>query len=472
MDCETTLDSLGAWIDQQLEAHQATALESHLSICAECRAEADARRVQDANLLRAFQPHREAAHEVANRAIAAWNAERSHAVSPSPPANVKWLSLLAATAAGFLFAVLLFQPWKKVEPIVQDKPTVPERISVTPTVASLVVATGNVETRDKDSESWITVSDIPAFHCPSGGAVKTGPNVRCELKTSDGCIIRLNDETEVAIPSGNTVEVKRGQIWCSSPDNVSLKVVASSTAERENGVVPTSPWAVACPADSSMLTDLRGNGEVQITTAEGEVEVQAAGSSERLQRGESASIVDGKIVKSGRVGDPILDARWTHSLLIRKGHGDPELTARVDELLARMGYSKVTLLYEQEIRSLGEYAVLPLMRFVQSPISQNDPRRRETAMRILSDIAPNWTISELIDLLSDPDATTRVYAAAALQRLTGLNQGRAPEQWNADLDQCSESIERWQRWWSENQQQFPPRLKMPPEPPSAPTSKT
>ena len=115
-------------------------------------------------------------------------------------------------------------------------------------------------------------------------------------------------------------------------------------------------------------------------------------------------------------------------------------------------------MYEQDIRSLGEYAALPLIRYVQSPQSPDDPRQRLTAMRIVADIAPSWTIGDLIKLLADPDAQTRFFAARTLQRLTGLDQGRPPDEWREDLNRCLPSIDLWQRWWAENQKRYPPPM--------------
>jgi HEAT repeat protein len=189
-------------------------------------------------------------------------------------------------------------------------------------------------------------------------------------------------------------------------------------------------------------------------TGQGEIDVQTAGGSQRLRTGESASIVQGQIVKAQRAVDPLLEANWIHALLIRKGQGDEELAGRVDQLLARLGQSKVSFLYEQEIRSLGEHAALPLLRFVQSPLSQGQPQQRSKAIRILSDIVPTSMVPELVQLLSDEDAETRVLSARALLRLTGLDHGRPPNEWRAELRQCAATIDQWHKWLVENRQHY------------------
>jgi hypothetical protein len=141
---------------------------------------------------------------------------------------------------------------------------------------------------------------------------------------------------------------------------------------------------------------------------------------------------------------------------VRKGKSDAELSRRIDAMLSQVGRSKVTWLYEQEIRGLGEHAVLPLLRFVQSPQSKAEPERRQTAMRLVSDLAPSWAVPELIGLLADDDAETRFFAATALQRLTGLDQGRPPSQWREDPEKCAAALELWQQWLTSKRDQYSP----------------
>src|SRR5207302_4453386 len=142
-------------------------------------------------------------------------------------------------------------------------------------------------------------------------------------------------------------------------------------------------------------------------------------------------------------------------LLIRKGHADRELAERVDDLLARNGDSKQSELYEAEIRSLGEYAVLPLLRYVESPRSLSDGERRLVAMRIVSDLAPPWAIGDLIGLLMHSDADVRFLSAAALERLTNQTQGVPTETWRGNPPEWEPAAAAWQSWWSKNSGRYP-----------------
>jgi hypothetical protein len=137
-------------------------------------------------------------------------------------------------------------------------------------------------------------------------------------------------------------------------------------------------------------------------------------------------------------------------LLTRKGHADPELEQRVDKLLAQIGRSKAAWLYESEIRRLGEYGVLPLLRYVESPDSALEPSRRLTAMQIASDLSPAWAIGDMVQLLADDDPEVRVLAAKALQRLTGLTQGFPPEKWRERSAEIDQAQAEWRGWWEAN----------------------
>ena len=460
MDCAKVQSLVDTWIDGEIDADDRIALESHVDTCEECRKAAESIRATDADLSRAFAPLREAAMQVADRTKAALT---DQSATPSDGNEIGWnrgywVSLFVAAAAGFLLAVILYQTWFDGPDQIEQRVIKTNDESAT-TVARLVVATGAVDLRQVESEAWQQVSESAKFVCPTGSAVRTGPDVRCELETTDGCIIRLNNETEITLNSGREVQLRRGQLWCSSPEDISLSVLANSDAEipRENSqsLVNESPWTFKCPSNTSMFTTLQQDGGVQVTSASGEIELQTQVDSKRLRQGETAMIVDDGIVSTERTHDVILGSSWIHPLLMKKGYASREMGGRVDELLARIGQTKVSHLYEREIRSLGEYGVLPLLRYVESPISLNSRTRRNQAMRILADVAPSWAISDLIGLLSDQDPEVRFLAASALQRLTAQNQGRVPEQWCESLASCTDAIERWNSWWEENSQRYP-----------------
>jgi hypothetical protein len=263
-------------------------------------------------------------------------------------------------------------------------------------------------------------------------------------------LVRLNKKTEITLSQeNNTIEVQRGQIWCNAPPDVDLKIVAAEGPANSS----EARWSLSCPANSSLIAAV-DRGGVEVTTAGGETQLQTPRGNQRLKSGETATIVEGEIVKS-HATDPLLAADWMQPLLVRKGLDSEELAQRIDQLLARVGQAKLGTLYEEQIRALGGYAALPLLRYVQSPLSQGNPAQRDLAMRLLADLAPTWMIPDFIQLLADKEPTTRALSATALRRFTGLDQGRSPDQWREDLEQCRPTIDLWQRWWAERRADYP-----------------
>jgi hypothetical protein len=199
---------------------------------------------------------------------------------------------------------------------------------------------------------------------------------------------------------------------------------------------------------------------VRVTAAAGNVWLQARDENLQLKPSETATITRERIDQV-RSSDRLMAASWMQPLLILKGHADPELAGRVDDLLARVGESKVSNLYEEEIRRLGEYGALPLLRYVESPRSSTETARRLVAMRIASDLAPPWAIGDLIGLLKHPDADVRCLSAAALERLTQQNQGVATETWRGTSAKWTPALVAWQNWWKQNRDRYPMHFDVP-----------
>ena len=137
MDCSAALNLYNAWLDGELDRGELTALEAHLAGCGDCRAAADALKLEDADLRRAFAPRRQAADTIARRAMEQLRCE----VRP-PRVRRAWPSLATAAAAGFLLAVAVLRPWqgpREAAPLLVEGPS--ER-----PIARLALATGATET--------------------------------------------------------------------------------------------------------------------------------------------------------------------------------------------------------------------------------------------------------------------------------------------------------------------------------------
>ncbi|MEO1973852.1 MAG: hypothetical protein ABGX07_19975 [Pirellulaceae bacterium] len=153
--------------------------------------------------------------------------------------------------------------------------------------------------------------------------------------------------------------------------------------------------------------------------------------------------------------DAIAATWWIHAILREKNLGDPELNERIRDLLLAAGYTKVVFHGDDEIRSLGEQAVLPLLAYLKSPQFKNQKPQRRRAASLTSDLAPMWAIGDLIGMLSDDDAEVAAICSRALVRLAGTNLGEPVEQWQDDLERRLAVQQRWREWWQLREAKMP-----------------
>jgi ferric-dicitrate binding protein FerR (iron transport regulator) len=432
VDCEQALALLSAHLDREVQPDDRAALEGHLAGCPSCRAAAEALRLQDADLRRAFALRREAAAAVAERVVARLRA--------APARRWRWLPLLLAAAAGFLLAAAVFRPWRQQPDETHTNPgPLPP---VAREMVQLALATGMVEVLPPGQSAW---QDVPGGGKVEVGArIRTPSAVRCELRTADGSEVRLNGDTEVDLQAARHLALAHGQILAS--------VVA--------GPVPFQvqvPEATVTAVGTQF--DLRCQpAETTLTVLQGATRVQGQGPEATIRTGEVARIVNGRVAETRQGDDLIAATEWVHELLVLKGRDNEELAKRVNDILARIGHEKATFFSEEEIRRLGDHCVLPLKRYVCSEQSRapGEQGRRVSAARILADLADTGSIPDLIGLLGDPDGDVRFYAAKGLARLTGETQGRQPQDWrdNPQKD-LQESVEGWQAWWQKNKHSYP-----------------
>src|SRR3954452_10091098 len=106
MQCGEAINLICARIDGELGEEDAHRVDAHLAGCAECRATAEAMTLQDAQLVRAFAPRRDAAANVAGRVVA----EQARATRPTWS---HWWIPVGAAAAGFVLALLMMHGWNR-----------------------------------------------------------------------------------------------------------------------------------------------------------------------------------------------------------------------------------------------------------------------------------------------------------------------------------------------------------------------
>lgn len=434
MNCHEAQYRFSAWLDDEQTAEDRAALEQHLEACADCRAMADAVRLADVDLRRAFAPRRQAAANLAERVLADLNAPTLAPRDEAPAARQarRGWPLLAAAAAGFLLAALVFRPWQSHD--------APLAAAAPPAAARLSLATGPVHVRAIDALDWLVCPvDEPIAE---GARVKTAAGVRCELATATGCEVQLNASTEVCVRDAREIELSAGELW-------------TSVRASQGPLTVTAPQGKVV-ARQGTLNIASGDKSAVVSVLEGSAAL-SDGDGERIaQAGQEIELVGGRVADSRPLQDPLLKTSWTNHLLAFRDPDDRELHRRINRMLAYLGEAKLRYLYEDEIRSLGEHAVLPLLRYLESPATDADAERRAIACRIAADLAPPRYIPELIELLADDDPNVRAQAARGLERLTGRDQGRTPDQWLSDSwTSCEPTHRAWQRWWQENRGRYP-----------------
>jgi anti-sigma factor RsiW len=470
MDCDQVQEQLGGMMDGALDEPTALVVEAHLAECELCGAQNEALIALDASLTRVFAAEQSAADRIAVGVLTRLPATATGLAATQAPGRspIPWqraLGYLIAVAAGFMLAVLCFRPWQRPAvpdgliatdhaAVVQDLEGVSrgERDPVAPlvAVAHLVHATGPISYRPPSGSTWeqVDTAQLQVLGCPSDSSVRTAPGALAELKTPTGSRIRLNESSEVAFVSDQELQFTQGQIWCRAAGEGPLRVVTGETSAAPQ----TSPqiWTLACPTSSELVTSCAPAQPLQVVSAAGHVEVSAGGQARTLPAGTFATLTNGELEVRQSESDLVQAQRWMQPLLTLGGHGNPELVQRVDALLARIGRTKLAWLYEQDLRNLGEYGAIPLLRFVQTEPSRHEPDRRHGAMDILADTAPIWMAPDLISLLEDDDPAIRVAAARGLNRLTGTNHGVALEQWDGEPAERAAAVSQWRQWWQQH----------------------
>ena len=444
MDCQEATLLISARIDGDLASDRSTALDAHLAECEICRLALSDMELQDAALMRAFLPCQEAAVALATRvaqnisreATARSSAGMSRFVSKSLMRVAGWAT---AAAAGFLAATIIMRPASPRLAGVQHKPSA----AIDP-VARLTLATGEVFTCPTAETVWRPVSPSDPIELLSG--IRTA-NAKCELRLPDGSCIQLNSGTEAQFTSGRTVSVSSGELWSALPrDAAPICVSAGQTSVRAGGSGNDqgAQFDVARSADAATVT-------VQV----GAADVVGNGPATTVRAGQALRPPSPGALAACEVAPELPQASsWRDDLLVLKPGDDPEVVARVDQLLGCISTDLKTIdgpgAVEQDVRARGQAWCTPFACYIRDRPSGIETRR--TAARLLADLAPPSRIPDLIDLLTDGDGQVRYYASAALRRLTGQTLGHPPERCAATLDIAAASA--WHEWWKENEARY------------------
>jgi ferric-dicitrate binding protein FerR (iron transport regulator) len=450
MSCEEAINLISARIDHELSADDRLRLEAHLAECADCRATAEAMQIQDAELVRTFAPRRQAAAAVAGRVAGQFTMQRRRAW---------WVLVIVSAAAGFLLAVLLFKPWQRmIQPEPREVANNSTKAPALTTVGALDIATGAVEIQPPGG-TWQPMAT--GGRVPEGCRIRTGAGVRCEFAMDDRSQVRIDQNSELLLRSPRHIELARGQLWSSvakRPDP--FQVVMSDTTITALG---------------TKFDVNRRPEQIELAVVEGSTKVVSAGMERVVPEGRVVQIRGGSATEvkfNPRDPRPAVEAatQWMDEVLMRKNADDPEVAARINDLMAHLGQEKLEVFGSNEIRALGDHCVVPLTRYIQSPRSGQDDFRRQEAARIIADVAQPWCTPYLIELLSDRDGEVRAAAADGLHRLTGTYLGRPLEYWRSGLHTDNEeAVRKWKQWWDEHKDRYP---AVPQQPRTQPETKS
>ncbi len=252
------------------------------------------------------------------------------------------------------------------------------------------------------------------------------------------------------------VEVNHGRLWsCSRPGRKKLEIQSGGgtfvAKEAAQLAVDCQPQAVS------------------LLVVDGVASVQAGQQSLEVPAGSQVRVVRGKLEASPQRRDALLETAWVNSVLAMRRSDDPELVERVNQLLAQVGAAKLSLLYEDELRRLGDAGVPPLLAYLAATRETPNVARRATAARIVADVAESRWIADMIGLLADANADVRYHAARGLERLTGRDQGREPQAWQSESwSACAGTYQKWCAWWRANRDSYPAGRREIPSPSSPP----
>ena len=437
MECGQVQDLMSGFLDGELPAEEAALLEIHVDQCAVCQHSRDALRTQNEGLHRLFVERRRAAGALAE------HVNRQIRQLPSRGLVRRWLPLLLSAAAGFLVAALVFQPWKRAREIDPAPQTAESRPS-DKTELSLTFAREPVDVLLPGRADWQPLKAGQTFE--AGCRVRTKPDLRCAIQTADNSEIRLNGGTEVFFQTPRHLELINGQM---------MAHVAKAAEAFQVLVAATTVTALGTEFDIATRPS-----ETTLLVIEGSTSVAGQGPDQIVSSGELAKIVNGRVAEKNPV-DPLmlmLTTRWVIEILLMKGRDNPELSRRIDDILAQLGELKGKFLEEEEIRTLGDRCVLPLARYLQSPRCEGEGERgkRLAAARILSEMAQPWAIPDLISLLEQADPEVRFHVAKGLERLTGTTMGHRADDWRRNSRESMRPVVKsWQEWWQQNRFRCP-----------------
>ncbi len=306
-------------------------------------------------------------------------------------------------------------------------------------LAKLAVATGPVEAKGP--------SDADYKPLAAGASIEPGTWVRlpakskCIFDCTDNTEVRINELSEVLFEDARKVAIKQGQIFAriaqGAPFNIKTEFSPISTA---GGIVDVT-FRERPPGDP--LIRKVSKTVTTVITFEGSTTVGSRRYAQKVTAGWWCTLVDSQLNTPDGIDKPEFMNPWIHEVLLARSPQNPELQARLQNLVGMLGQSRGPQA-EPLLRELPEAASPALAKLLKSPPSPIDVERRKVAAKILADVAPKGSASDLAAVLADADADVRVQAARGLERLAGKNLGHDEAYWRgANVEAGRKAWEAW-----------------------------
>ncbi len=273
--------------------------------------------------------------------------------------------------------------------------------------------TGTVDYKVANAHDWTSVAGTQRVSLPAFARVRTRSTSLCEIRTGCDALVRLNHETDLVLHRAEKVELVTGELWCRAPATAEMEICAPSAPRQ-----PTMTNVFTCPSSAEMQWKALPNNAMSCQdVANTAIELQLPSMNCTIQPGECVTFSAGQPIPEPTQFNPVEATGWQLPLLVLRPAQDSELRDRLTSVLALIGRSKASFLYEDQIRGLGPSGVVPLLAYVRSTDSVSQPELRLRAMEMIAEMATSASIDDLHALLQDGDPRIRTLSGQALTRL-------------------------------------------------------
>jgi hypothetical protein len=417
MNCETLQSLLNAALDDELSSDEWSEVRSHIAECSSCQEQWCELQALDRELTLALQiPTVDLPVRQLMESINPESASSTRPIStggPNAAVAVRNGEVRAPHHQGMVLFALVCTLLLAMGSIMVWPSSV--------AVAEIALATGPVDMKACDSSDWIAVDGKSRVAIPANARIRTRASSLCEIHTKSAAVVRLNQETELVMHRAARVELVAGELWCRASADAGMQICGASTSK------PSQLNVFTCPSSTEMQWRALPNHEMSCLDASADpLEIQALELTCTIQPGESLTFASGNPKREGSHRmNPLQAMTWQLPLLALRGPVNAELQERLTGMLAFIGESKASYLYEDQIRSLGSDGAIPLLAFVKSVESREKPELRIRAMRLASEMAPLSALEDLEQLLGDNQPGVRDLAAQGLMRLRSGDRTKA-----------------------------------------------